>query len=174
VSSANVSTAMLGTLPTFTHRGGDCSERSDPINLIFPAMDALSVEGELMRRVNVDIGERWRSPGVFGSGQSLTTAQGCRMQDIQLVAGGIWNRLHVRLWNWSGRVGCVGSGHREYGITLGLGWGNALHRPSSFETARDSVFEDLTGNRRPDHRFRIDLENYQREPYASGEAAVIP
>jgi hypothetical protein len=163
----------LGAVPTFTRRGPNCGAQGDPINVLAINGRAVDLANRLLGRQNCDTKEVWRRTRLFVGDQSLHLAGRCVVQGEQIVSGHLWYRVHLRAWDAGGSIGALGGSHFEFGLTLGVGLRNAAHRPPSFESARDSIHQDLTGQPRVPANETVDLDNYVRDPYASGHVLVI-
>lgn len=171
--SCQMAPSPLGPLPTFTHRESSCHRKSDPINIIAPSKSPFVLRAHLSGSPSSTGGKPWGMAGVFSGLQSIIKPTGCGVQDEDLANGGLWERVHVRLWRWDPIDGTVGAAHHEFGITLGAGPRNLIHRPTSYDTGRDTVFEDMTGRPAPLPSDLVDLGNYVRSPHASGTAALV-
>jgi len=170
--SCQPASTPFGPIPRFTHRGSACGKTSDPINIVAFDLKPADLRARLWGRPSSSKGAAWRGAGFFSGTQSIDATGSCRRQDEDLVAGGLWERIHMRIWRWA-PIGSVAAAHKEFGITIGAGPRNAIHRPTSYDTGRDTVLRDVIGRLRPRPEDLLELHNYVPDPIASGAAAMI-
>jgi hypothetical protein len=174
VTCADKST-KFGHSPTYSHRDAACDRRADPIDLLFPENAPTTIEEVLRGAIDPNTNRHWKDPGVFAGDQWICVEGVERRQVVQLAAGRLWQRFHVRLWDnqGAGRARTVGSAHHEHGFTFGVGW-NGLHYPDSFDSGRNAVSETLALRGASVMKATVDLTPMQNLPtYSSGQATVV-
>jgi len=176
-----------GLLPNYTHSDRRCSSRADPLNLLIENETSSSLSGLLASTVNGDTNDVWKPPRwrelAPATDQWVVINGQCGRQLHQLVTGSIWDRYHIRLWDLAGQRVIAGA-HHEQALTLG---GNSpgvggrlsriphprLHLPSSHESGKDSVCDDLKRNMKSVRKRGFRLYNEMRVPFCSGWAAYV-
>ena len=146
-----------------------------------------SLSGLLANTENGNTGDVWKPPKwrrlAPATDQWVLIDRSCEQQNDQLVTGSIWDRYHIRLWDLPGQR-VISGAHHEQALTLGgnvPGIGGSLwriphlrpHLPSSHESGKDSVCDDLDRNGKSVMNRAFWLYNYNREPYCSGWAAYV-
>jgi hypothetical protein len=167
----------LGPLPKNAHSDKRCKSTADPTNVVFRSESSRNLGSVLREIVNVDTVERWRTPSFLrfatARDQWMEIDQKCKKQSDQVVTGDFWDRFHIRIWDGPGGHVIAGA-HNENLLTIG---GNLPlphpHQPGAFESGRDSICDDFQALGKSVVRSGIWMDNYQREPYCSGWAALI-
>jgi len=143
------------------------------VNLVFVGLDPWAVAGHLAGRTSNVTGHEWKR--AWGTSQWIAGSSVCPQQSVQLAAGRAWNRVHLRLWEWSDArfdVAAIGSAHHEYGITLGVAT-SPLHVVSASDTGRVAVSMTLREAHLAVDDSAIRLNETQPLPYSSGSCDVV-